>query len=118
MHPVRLPADRGPARGLEPAYEQAAADLYAGPLAIFRRVTLPLMAPGIVAGFMLAFIISLDDFIITNMVAGPGATTLPVLIYGMVRTGFSPEINAVSTLLLATSILFVSLSFAIGGRRR
>ncbi|MDX1541830.1 MAG: ABC transporter permease [Geminicoccaceae bacterium] len=104
--------------GMDPTLEQAAADLYAGPWRIFREVTLPLLAPGIVAGFMLAFIISLDDFIITNMVAGPGATTLPVLIYGMVRTGFSPEINAVSTLLLGTSILFVSLSFLIGRRRR
>jgi spermidine/putrescine transport system permease protein len=104
--------------GIDPIYEQAAADLYADPWQIFRYVTLPLMAPGIVAGFMLAFIISLDDFIITNMLAGPGATTLPVLIYGMVRTGFSPEINAVSTLLLGVSVLFVSLSYVIGRVRR
>lgn len=104
--------------GIDPVYEQAAADLYADPWRAFRHVTLPLMGPGIVAGFMLAFIISLDDFIITNMVAGPGATTLPVLIYGMVRTGFSPEINAVSTLLLAVSVLFVTLSYLIGRMRQ
>jgi spermidine/putrescine transport system permease protein len=105
-------------QGIDPVYEEAAADLFADPWRTFRHVTLPLMGPGIVAGFMLAFIISLDDFIITNMVAGPGATTLPVLIYGMVRTGFSPEINAVSTLLLAVSVLFVTLSYLIGRMRR
>jgi spermidine/putrescine transport system permease protein len=104
--------------GIDPTYEEAAADLYGDPWRVFRHVTLPLTGPGIVAGFMLAFIISLDDFIITNMVAGPGATTLPVLIYGMVRTGFSPEINAVSTLLLAVSVLFVSLSYLIGRMRQ
>ena len=104
--------------GIDPTYEEAAADLYGDPWRVFRHITMPLMAPGIVAGFMLAFIISLDDFIITNMVAGPGATTLPVLIYGMVRTGFSPEINAVSTLLLAVSVLFVSLSYLIGRMRQ
>jgi spermidine/putrescine transport system permease protein len=77
-------------------------------------VTLPLLFPGVVAGFMLAFIISLDDFIITNMVTGPGATTLPLAIYGMVRTGLTPEINAISTLLLGVSMLFVTLSYLIG----
>ena len=67
---------------------------------------------------MLAFITSLDDFIITNFVAGPGATTLPLAIYGMVRVGFTPEINAISTILLAVSILFVAASYLIGRRRR
>ena len=105
-------------QGIDPAYEEAAADLFADPWRTFRHITMPLLGPGIVAGFMLAFIISLDDFIITNMVAGPGATTLPVLIYGMVRTGFSPEINSVSTLLLAVSVLFVALSYLIGRMRQ
>jgi spermidine/putrescine transport system permease protein len=62
----------------------------------------------------LAFILSLDDFIITNMVAGPGATTLPLAIYGMVRTGFTPEINAISTLMLCVSMFFVSMSYVLG----
>lgn len=104
--------------GIEPVYEEAARDLYADRLRTFVFVTLPLLVPGIIAGYMLAFIISLDDFIITNMVAGPGATTLPLAIYGMVRTGFTPEINAISTLLLLVSALFVSLSYLIGRRQR
>ena len=101
-------------QGIEQHYEQSARDLYATPWQAFRYVLIPLLFPGIVSGYMLAFIISLDDFIITNMVAGPGATTLPLAIYGMVRTGFTPEINAISTLLLAISFIFVTLSFFAG----
>jgi spermidine/putrescine transport system permease protein len=77
-----------------------------------------MLYPGIIAGFMLAFIISLDDFIITNFIAGPGATTLPLAIYGMVRTGLTPEINAISTMLLCVSILFVSASYIVGRASR
>ena len=73
-----------------------------------------MMLPGILSGYMLAFIISLDDFIITNMVAGPGATTLPLAIYGMVRVGFTPEINAISTMMLGVSMIFVTASYLIG----
>ncbi len=100
--------------GIEGFYEEAARDLYADGRRAFTQVLLPMLVPGIVAGFMLAFIISLDDFIITNFVAGPGATTLPLAIYGLVRTGLTPEINAISTMLLCVSILFVALSFIIG----
>ena len=103
---------------IDPELEDAALDLYADRWRAFRFVTLPLLLPGIVAGFMLAFIVSLDDFIITNFVAGPGATTLPLAIYGMVRVGFTPEINAISTLLLLVSILFVAASYLLGRRRR
>jgi spermidine/putrescine transport system permease protein len=103
--------------GIEVYYEEAARDLYANGRQAFVYVTLPLLLPGIVAGYMLAFIISLDDFIITNFVAGPGSTTLPLAIYGLVRTGLTPEINAVSTLLLCVSIMFVSLSYLIGRTR-
>ncbi len=94
--------------------EQAAADLYAPPFAVFRRVTLPLLAPGIVAGAMLAFVVSLDDVIITLLVAGPGETTLPIYILGQIRRGITPEINAVSTLLLGLSLLMVTLFFVLG----
>ncbi len=104
--------------GIEPWFEEAARDLYATGWQAFRHVLLPLLFPGILAGFMLAFIISLDDFIITSFVAGPGATTLPLAIYGMVRTGFTPEINAVSTMMLGVSILFVTASWVIGRRGR
>ncbi|MXU65677.1 ABC transporter permease [Oceanomicrobium pacificus] len=97
--------------------EQAAADLYATPWAAFRRVTLPLMAPGILAGATLAFVVSLDDVIITLMIAGPGETTLPIYILGQIRRGITPEINAVSTLLLGLSLLLVSLTFLLGRKR-
>jgi spermidine/putrescine transport system permease protein len=100
--------------GIERYYEEAAKDLYASSWEAFRYVLLPMMLPGILAGYMLAFIISLDDFIITNLVAGPGATTLPLAIYGMVRTGFTPEINAISTLMLGVSMIFVTASYLLG----
>jgi spermidine/putrescine transport system permease protein len=102
--------------GLDPRLQEAAADLYAGRWRTFTRVTLPLLVPGILSGAMLAFIISLDDFVITFFVAGAGATTLPVYIYGMIRTGITPEVNAVSTLLLVLSIVVVTLSYLIGRR--
>jgi len=98
--------------------EQAAADLYATPFQVFRRVTMPLMAPGIVAGAMLAFVVSLDDVIITLLVAGPGETTLPVYILGQIRRGITPEINAVSTVLLGLSVVLVSIFFLIGNKKR
>ena len=94
--------------------EQAAADLYAPPFKVFRRVTLPLMMPGIMAGAMLAFIVSLDDVIITLFVAGPGETTLPLYILGQIRRGVTPEINAVSTLFLGISAILVTLIFLFG----
>ncbi len=98
--------------------EQAAADLYATPWRTFRRVTLPLMMPGIIAGAMLAFIVSFDDVIITFMVAGPGETTLPIYIFGQIRRGVTPEVNAVSTVLLAVSVSFVTLFFFLGRKGR
>jgi spermidine/putrescine transport system permease protein len=103
--------------GLDPRLGEAAADLYAGPWRAFLRITLPLLTPGILSGAMLAFIISMDDFVITFFVAGAGATTLPVYIFGMIRIGISPEVNAISTLLLLASVVLVSLSYWLGRRR-
>ena len=103
--------------GLDPKLLEAASDLYARPWYAFTRVTLPLLAPGIVSGAMLAFITSMDDFVITFFVAGAGATTLPVYIFGMIRTGISPEVNAISTLLFAASLVIVLLSFFIGNKK-
>lgn len=97
--------------------ERAAEDLYARPFQVFRRVTLPLLLPGIVAGAMLAFVVSLDDVIITLLVAGPGETTLPIYILGQIRRGITPEINAVSSIFLLISVLFVTLFFALGKKR-
>ena len=98
--------------------EQAAADLYATPWQTFRRVTLPLMMPGITAGATLAFVVSFDDFTITVLLAGPGQSTLPIYIWTSLRRGISPEINAMSSLLLLVSVLLVTVSFIIGRRRK
>ena len=104
--------------GMDESLEYAARDLYAAPRRVFFRITLPLAAPGIAAGAMLAFIISLDDFVITLMVADAGATTLPVYIYGMVRVGASPEVNAVSTALLAASAAIIAVHHFIMHKNR
>ena len=74
--------------------------------------------PGILAGAMMAFIISMDDFVITYFVAGAGSTTLPIYIFSSIRMGISPKINAISTLMLLISIAFVALSYYIGQRKR
>ncbi|RWH72777.1 ABC transporter permease [Mesorhizobium sp.] len=97
--------------------ENAAADLYATPWNAFKRITLPLLVPGIMSGAALAFIVSFDDFTITQLVAGPGQTTLPLYIWNQIRRPMTPEINAISTILLLVSILFVSVSFLIARRR-
>lgn len=95
--------------GFDRTLEEAAMDLGAGPWRTLFAVTLPLCAPAIVAGALLAFALSIDDYVITSFVAGVGSTTLPLQIYSMVRSGVSPEINAVSTLLLlATSLLLLA----------
>ena len=94
--------------------EHGAEDLYAPPLKVFWRVTFPLMLPGILAGAMLAFIVSLDDVIITLFVAGPGETTLPLYILGQIRRGVTPEVNAVSTLFLLISVILVTFIFLFG----
>jgi spermidine/putrescine transport system permease protein len=91
--------------GLDPAIEEAARDLGASTWQTFRRVTLPLMLPGVLAGGLLAFTLSLDDFVVSFFTTGPGATTLPILIYSSVRRGITPDINALSTLLVVASII-------------
>lgn len=100
-------------QGIEDTYEQAAMDLYATKAQAFRRVLLPLMMPGIISGFLLAFIVSLDDFIITNFVKGAGVETLPTAIFGSVKQGLKPNIMAISTMLLALSIVMVTLSYFV-----
>ncbi len=104
-------------QGLDPALRDAAFDLYADEWRAFRRVTLPLLWPGILAGALLAFIVSLDNFVITFFVAGPGATTLPVYIFSMIRMGITPEVNVASALLLMVSLGIVTLSLLLLKRR-
>ena len=98
--------------------EEAARDLGAGEFRTIKDVILPHMAPSLVAGALLAFTLSLDDFVITYFVAGAGATTLPVYIFSSIRMGISPKINAISSIMLVISILFVALSYYLGQRKR
>lgn len=89
-------------RTLDPALEEAAKDLGATSLATFLHVTLPIMAPGIMAAALLCFTVSFDDYVITSMVAGVDSQTLPMLIYSMARKGVNPEVNAISALLMVS----------------
>ncbi|MCC7120434.1 MAG: ABC transporter permease subunit [Gammaproteobacteria bacterium] len=97
--------------GMDPSLEEAAMDLGAKPTKVFFVITLPLILPALVAGFLLAFTLSLDDLVIASFVSGPGSTTLPMVIYSKVRLGLSPEINALATLL----VLIVTLGVAAAG---
>lgn len=86
--------------GMDPSLEEAAMDLGARPAKVFFVITLPIILPALVSGFLLAFTLSLDDLVIASFVSGPGSTTLPMVIYSKVRLGLSPEINALATLLV------------------
>jgi spermidine/putrescine transport system permease protein len=97
--------------------EEAAADLGATPWRTFWRITFPLILPGIIGGALLAFTLSLDDFIISLFLSGPGTSLLPVEVYNKVRRAVTPEINAISTLMLVLSITLVVLSQAVQRRR-
>ena len=104
--------------GMNKSFEEAAQDLYANRFQTFRFVTLPLLWPGILAGFTLAFVTSLDDFLTSFFLSGPGSTTLPVYIFSAIRSGISPEINAISTVMLVISVALVVLSFVLSRARR
>lgn len=95
---------------MDRSLEEAANDLYANSWQTFWRVTLPMMAPGILGGALLAFTLSLDDFVITFFTSGAGFNTLPVRVFGMIKKGITPKINAVSTLMLAFSLLLIAIS--------
>ncbi|MUO82313.1 ABC transporter permease subunit [Agrobacterium vitis] len=97
--------------------EEAALDLGCPPVKTFFRITLPLILPAVVSGWMLAFTLSLDDLVIASFTTGPGATTLPIKIYSQVRLGVTPEINAVCTILIAIVTLGVIIA-SIGTKRR
>ena len=97
--------------------EEAAQDLGCTPLGAFLQVTLPNIAPAVAAAWMLAFTLSLDDLVIASFTSGPGATTLPMRLYSQVRLGVNPEINAVSTLLIAVMTVGVTIAALIQRRR-
>lgn len=107
---------RARAVGLDPSIEEAAKDLGAGPWTTFRLVTLPLVVPGIISGALLAFALSIDDFIITNFTSG-ATVTFPLWVYGSTRTGTPPQVNVMGTLLFAVGIV-VAVSNLVAVRRR
>jgi putrescine transport system permease protein len=97
--------------------EEAAMDLGASPVTTFFQVTLPVILPAIVSGWMLAFTLSLDDLVIASFTSGPGATTLPMRIYSQVRLGVTPEINAVSTVLIGIVTIGVVIASLVNKQR-
>lgn len=106
--------------GMDPALEEASASLGAGPLSTFRRVVMPILAPGMAAGGFLAFMISFDNFVISYFLMPAGVSSLPIEIHSSIRFGFTPEINAVSTLIICISllcILGVGLFIGMSGTR-
>ena len=96
--------------GMDESNFEAARDLGAGPWRTFRHITLPLILPGILAGFLMSFTLSIDDFVITFFVAGVGVTTLPLQIYSMIKVAVTPEVNAVSSLLMALTLTLIALA--------
>ena len=100
---------RARVQGLDRSLEDAAQDLFATPFGAFRKVTLPIILPGIVAGFMLAFVLSLDDFVITNFVSGQ-TLTFPTWVYGATKVGIPPTVNVMATLLFVTGLVLALLS--------
>lgn len=105
-------------QGYDDTIEEAALDLGANEWQTFWRVTFPLIAPGIIGGALLAFTLSIDDFVITFFTAGVGYTTLSVHIYSSIKFGLTPELNAISTILLMNSILFILLFLSFRGQNR
>jgi putrescine transport system permease protein len=96
--------------GMAQDLEEAAMDLGAKPLRVLIDITLPLLAPGMLAGWLLSFTLSLDDLVIASFVTGPGATTLPILIYSRVRLGLRPDINALATIIILVVAIGVLLA--------
>jgi putrescine transport system permease protein len=96
--------------GMDRSFEEAAYDLGANAFTVFRTVTLPMIAPALVAAWLLAFILSFDDLVIASFASGPSATTLPMIIFSKVRFGISPEINALATIIVVTVAVFVGLA--------
>jgi putrescine transport system permease protein len=96
--------------GLDTSLEEAAMDLGARPVRVFFDITLPVIAPALIAGWLLAFTLSLDDLVIASFVTGPGASTLPMVIFSKVRLGVSPEVNALATIVIAVVALGVGVA--------
>jgi ABC-type spermidine/putrescine transport system permease subunit II len=108
---------RSRAISLDPRMEEAARDLGASPRQAFLHVTLPLIAPAVAAGALLAFALSFDDLIITSFNAGVGSSTLPLYIYSRIKFGVTPEINAISTIVVVTTAILILAATGITSRR-
>lgn len=103
---------------MDESLEEAAMDLGGRPVAVFFDITVPTLLPALVSGWLLAFALSLDDLVISSFVSGPGATTLPMLIFAKVRLGVTPDINAITTIIIALVAVSVATAAAISGKRR
>lgn len=108
---------RARAAGMDPRLEEAARDLGASALGAFRYVTLPLILPAVLSGALLAFALSFDDYVVSTFNAGVGSSTLPLYIYGKVKFGVTPEINAISTIIVAVTAVAVLAAWRLGQRR-
>lgn len=104
--------------GIDPAQEEASRDLGAGSWQSFRFITWPHMLPGVAAGALISFTLSLDDFVVTFFTSGPGSTTLPVKIYAMVRFSVTPAINAASTILILLTVVAATMAMVLHRRGR
>ena len=104
---------RGRMAGMDKSVEEASMDLGANRITTFRRVTLPMLVPGILSSVFMSFTLSLDDVIISNFVSGPYSTTLPVKILSMVKNGLSPEINALTTIMVLVMLLGILLNLLV-----
>lgn len=108
---------RARAAGMDPRLEEAARDLGASAVGAFRYVTLPLILPAVLSGGLLAFALSFDDYVVSTFNAGVGSSTLPLYIYGKVKFGVTPEINAISTIIVAITAVAVLAAWRLGQRR-
>jgi spermidine/putrescine transport system permease protein len=108
---------RARAANMDAHLEEAARDLGASAWGAFRHVTLPLIAPAVAAGAMLAFVLSFDDYVVTTFNSGVGTSTLPLYIYGRIKFGVTPEINAISTIIVATTAVILLVAWRLGAFR-
>jgi putrescine transport system permease protein len=107
---------QGRLASMDESLEEAAMDLGGRPLRVMFDITLPLIAPAMFAGWLLSFTLSLDDLVISTFVSGPGATTLPMLIFSKVKLGVTPDINALASILIAVALVAVAIAGAAGRR--
>jgi len=115
--PYVIVSVRSTLSSITPSYEEAAQDLGANSLKTFFYITLPLIIPGVISGATLAFTLSMDDVVVSYFTAGPGSNTLPLQIYSMIKTGITPDVNALSSLMLLVIIVFLTTSAMLQSRK-